>query len=104
MIPKPIYKKLRENWGARADSLSCYAEIKFVDRLTNWAWYILAVNPDDDSTIRCIVDEAGEVKVCTWTLDDLDQFYNREGESPVIDREFRPMKADILYKKLKGNS
>lgn len=104
MIPKHVMRKLRANWGSRSEALDCFAEIKFEDKAGGWAWYILAVNPDDDDTTYCVVDEAGEVRVCTWTLTELERFYNRDGESPEIDAEYRPIKADVLYRKLMGNT
>jgi len=103
-IPEIVLKRLRENWGVRAESLNCFAEIKFMDGTSGWCWYLLALDPDDDDTIKCIVDEGDGPEIMNWTLGELETFYDSHGESPKIDREYRRMKADLLYSKLMGKA
>lgn len=102
MIPKAVYNRLRANWGPRSEAMACFAEIKFIDHSSGWAWYILAVNPEDDNTINCIMDEGGNVNICTLTLSELELFYDCNGNAPEIDTEYRRIKADVLYRKLGG--
>lgn len=78
------------------------AELRVYDPLSSWECYILAINPDDHDHISCIynshivgpqVDEAS-------SLADLQLCYNREGESPIVDIEYRPRRAAELFKRL----
>ena len=95
-------EKLKANWGARAQALACYAEIRVYDPLSNWECYLLAVNPNDDNELNCIIstNKWASPNVSDWTLDELNMLYNSAGESPVIDEEYRPVWAFELFKKL----
>ena len=52
MIPAKVYEKLKSNWGPRAESLHCFAEYKLCGKSGKWAWYLLAVDPEDDETVQ----------------------------------------------------
>ncbi len=98
-IPLIALRRLRANWGPKSESLACYAEVKFVDLVMGWEWYVMAINPDDDDMVRCVVRDY-DLRICTWTLGEMGRFYNSHGECPVLDTEYRRMRADILYDKL----
>jgi hypothetical protein len=102
MISEKIKQALLSNWGAKADAMDCYAEVKFIDPITHWACYIYAMNPDNDDDIACLVydDIANRVEVCDWSMNELLNTYNREGEYPQIDHGYIRMKASELLKKL----
>lgn len=101
MIPEKVREALKLNWGEKADSLNCYAEVKFIDTLTPWACYIFALNPQDEDEIACIVHGGyRHSDIYNWSMKDLILTYNRNGEYPVIDTEYRRMKASELFKKL----
>lgn len=102
MIPAKVYEKLKSNWGPRAESLNCFAEYKLCGKSGKWAWYLLAVDPEDDETVKCIMTRGGVPDICTTTLSNIELFYDEDGELPEGDREFRPMRADVLYSKLLG--
>lgn len=94
-------EKLKVSWGDKADSLACYAEVRIFDPLSRWQCYIYAMNPADENDIACII--AGEsLEICDWQVSEIQKAYNAEGESPVIDTEYRPMRAAELFKKLSG--
>ncbi len=101
MITEKIKEALRKNWGDKANALSCYAELKFIDPISSWSCYIYAMNPETEYEIKCLVYDRG-IEIVDWNWIDLFNAYNREGEYPVIDREFRRIRVDVLYKKLGG--
>lgn len=90
---------LKANWGERATCMACFAEVKFIDELSGWSCYILAINPDNEDEIACIV-KGFDVELCTWSLKELYHSYNVEGESPCIDHEYRRVRASELFKRL----
>lgn len=99
MIEK--YKpQLLNNWGDKADALECYCEVKFIDEYSSWSCYIYAMDPSDEDTIACII-EGPWVELATWSLRELYWTYNSIGDHPVIDTEFRRIKAANLYEHLK---
>jgi len=94
-----IKEVLKGNWGEKADALNCYAEIKFIDPLSDWACYIFALNPNDENEIDCLI-KGQTIELCKWSLIDLGNCFNSEGERPKIDTEFRRTRASQLFKKL----
>jgi hypothetical protein len=101
MIDEKIKKSLKANWGDKADSLDCYAEIRFFDPLSSWCCYIFAMNEDED-LIHCLI-YSGAMGGQIYTLhpDFIFQAYNRNGEFPEIDKEFRRTKITKLLERLK---
>lgn len=93
---------LMENWGDKANAMECFAEVKYIDPNSCWSCYIYAMNPNDDNEIMCIID-GHKFELCNWSLNDLKHTYNQEGEYLIIDPEYRKIRADVLYKKLKRN-
>ena len=100
MLNPQVKEILLKNWGEKADSMNCYCEVKFIDPLSSWACYIYAMNPKDEDEIACMVYDHGEVEVCDWSMKELMLTYNREGEYPEIDHEYRRKRASELFKKL----
>ena len=95
-------KTLFENWGDKADALDCYCEVKFTDPLGGWDCYIFAINPYDQEEISCLIADKTGAEVRDWSFLHLLSTYNREGKYPVIDHEFRRVKASHLFRKLNG--
>lgn len=103
MIPQKTRELLKLNWGEKADSLNCYAEVKYIDDLNGWwSCYIFAINPNDEDEMCCLIDD-GDLNIYTWTFTDLYSSYNEHGEKVKLDTEFRRKNVAELYKKLKGN-
>jgi hypothetical protein len=102
MINSTQKQRLLNNWGARAESMACNAEVRVYDPLSSWQCYILALNPEDENTIMCIVstNKWAEPMLTDWTLYDLSQLYNSNGEGPDLDKEYRPRRAAELFKLL----
>ncbi len=101
MITDKATLLLTKNWGEKADAMDCYCEVKFIDVFSRWECYIFALNPEDENGIQCIVKHKDDVEIVEWSLDELNRHYNTEGEYPTLDNEFRRIKADVLYKRLK---
>lgn len=91
---------LMTQWGEKANSLSCDILVKYIDPLGDWACYIYALDPTDQDTIRCIVVDHDDFEVIYWSLEELYKTYNREGDFPIIDEEFRPWNAQKFLKRL----
>ena len=101
MINQHVKTILMKNWGDEADSLNCYAEVKFIDPLSDWQCYIYALNPDDEDRIECLLyTRTMGVQLANWSLKELCLLHNEEGESPIIDAEYRRTRASELFKKL----
>jgi hypothetical protein len=96
-------EKLIANWGQKAESLECKAEVKIHDPLTGWKCYIFALNPDTDE-ILCIIKASKyfAAVVTDWNLGELALTYNAYGEAPQVDEEYRPRYVQEILKKLRG--
>lgn len=101
MIPETTKQRLRDNWGEKADAMECYCEIKFMSENPRWECYIYALDPDNNDSIACIIPEGSQL-LWEWSLKELNQAYDRQGENFWIDEEFRRIKASTLYRKLQG--
>lgn len=80
--------------------MACRAEVRVYDPLSQWECYIYALNPEDEDEICCILC-AFSVEITRWTLSELSNLFNSEGERVQVDQEYRPRYADNLYKILK---
>jgi len=101
MIPEKIKKALIKNWGDKAEAMDCYCEIKFIEPNSGWACYVYAMDPNDEDSIKCI-SHFREPKIMDWSLIEVMGCYNDHGEIVIIDSEYRRMRVDELYKKLRG--
>lgn len=102
MINHIIKKRLIENWGSKADSMTCRAEVRYYDPLSTWQCYVYAMNPEDENSIQCVVSHRkNERPVCMdWTIKELERAYNEHGEGVEIDHEFRSREIGYILKKL----
>jgi hypothetical protein len=105
MLSESIKKRLKINWGEKANALDCYAEVKLIDPLSSWCCYIFAMN-DNEDLIQCLgySNLAGVQILHQISLDAILSMYNQEGEYPQIDTEFRRMKVSQLIKRLQNDS
>jgi hypothetical protein len=98
MLTKSQIEKLNANWGDKADSLACKAEVRIYDPDSTWEMMIYAMNPEDNDTIKCIV--IPHKNFCAildeWKLSEVTKFFNHFGEHPEIDKEFRPREVTEL--------
>ncbi len=99
-ISDKIKDALKANWGDRAESMNCYAELKFIDEFSNWACYVFAMNPDNEDEIYCLLTRDFLIQPVRWSLQEIYEAYNYEGEHPQIDKEFRRIRVAELFKKL----
>jgi len=97
-------KRLKNNWGEKADSLHCLAEIRLYDPQSTWECYLYALNPEDEDEVRCIVkvSHQQEPSLEKWYLTNIKSLFNSHGEGVQVDQEYRPINTRILFKKLKG--
>lgn len=102
MLNETQIEKLKANWGARAEALACYAEVRLFDPCSSWQCFIVAMNPDDEDEIYCIISTNPKTQpdVSVWSLVDVSLLFNSEGEGVRVDQEYRPMRAAELFKKL----
>ncbi len=102
MLSNKQKEKLIANWGEKADSLHCFAEVRVYDPLSSWECYIFALNPEDNDEVQCIVkvSKAQEATVEKWYLTNIKCLFNEYGEGVDIDDEYRPRRADYLLNKL----
>jgi len=102
MLNSAQIDKLKANWGQKADSLACYAEVRVYDPLSFWECYIFAMNPEDDDEIECIVkvgkDQPASVE--KWFMTNIKGLFNSHGEGVQVDDEYRPRRAAELFKQL----
>lgn len=94
--------KLKDNWGAKAESLQCQAELRVYDPLSDWQCYIYAMNPDNENEIMCLISGGKNIEPVTvdWTLYEMSLLYNSHGEGVEIDTEYRPRQTAELFKML----
>lgn len=100
MLNKKILDKLQENWGERANSLNCYAEVRFYDPFSSWSCYLFAMDPMEQDDIQCLVSEGEFFCIIHWKLHQLYSAYNCEGNSPFLDDEYRPIHMSTLVKRM----
>lgn len=91
-----------KNWGESADSLQCNAEIRLYDPLSTFQCYIIAMCPDDENTLYCILhtNKCTRPVATLHPLWQLEQSYNEHGEGLEIDTEYRPRQAVEILRDL----
>lgn len=99
MLNQTQKEKLKANWGEKASSMACRAEVKFHDPASSWACYVYAMNPSDENEISCII-KGFDLEVCEWRISEIERMFNVNGEHPIIDMEYRPRLACELFKLL----
>ncbi len=104
MLDQKIKNKLKKNWGEKAETLNCYAEVKLIDPLSSWACYIFAMQ-EDEEVINCVIySDACGAEIYTQCIKDIQKMYNEHGEHPIIDKEFRRTRVIELMKRLTHDS
>lgn len=94
-----VKENLLNNWGERAESMACFAECRYYDDQTDWSCYLLALNPQDEDEILCIVDGHG-VELIRWSLKEVCSKYNCVGEYVTFDKHYIRQRSAELFKKL----
>lgn len=104
MLSQRIKQALKKNWGEKADTLNCFAEVKFIDPLSSWACYIFAMDENEEMITCLLYSDAIGVEIYTQCMYDIQSMYNEHGESPIIDKEFRRTRVTELLKRLRHDS
>jgi hypothetical protein len=100
MLASKVVQKLKANW-VKAESLDCMAEARIYNTLPNWECFIYAMNPEGEDEIQYIFNGIDLEVVEAGSLSGLLHIFNREGEYPQIDREYRPRLASEIFNKLR---
>lgn len=92
------------NWGDLMESLHVYAVARVYDPCGPWQCFLIAMNPQDQDEIFCIVSGGKNIfpEVTEWTLYELSFMYNAQGESLQVDEEYRPKMAYQVLNELRG--
>ena len=95
-------ERLKANWGEKADSLACYAEVRVYDPLSPWECYLYAMNPEDEDEVETIVKASKMMPASLerWYMTNILGLFNQDGEGVEVDEEYRPIRASELFKKL----
>jgi len=95
-------EKLKQNWGEKAESMSCRAEVRLYDPKSPWQSYIYAMNPENEDELMCITKAFKEDSAITeyTSMKYLLGCFNQDGEGLEVDQEYRPRRAAELFKKL----
>lgn len=90
--------KLYSQWGDRAESMDVKAWVRYYDISSDWSCYIYAINPEMPDQFHCLAGRRGYLIPALWSFDDLLACYDKDGESPPIDPEYRPKQVTQLLK------
>jgi hypothetical protein len=104
VINQKIRETLKKNWGERADTLNCYAEVRLYDPLSSWCCYIFAMDEDEEEVKCLLYSDPMELEMYNGSLKDILSMYNEEGEHPIIDHEFRRIRLNNLIRRLKNDT
>lgn len=104
MLDQQIKEVLKKNWGEKANTLNCFAEVKLIDRLSSWCCYIFAMD-NDEELIHCLLYSHGiGVEIYTQCIQDIYSMYNEHGESPVVDKEYRRTRVTEILRRLRHDT
>lgn len=104
MISQKVKDILKKNWGEKSKTLNCFAEVKLIDPLSSWRCYIFAMD-ESEELVQCLLySNAIGVDIHTMCVYDIHLMYNEDGESPVIDKEFRRTRVTELLKRLRHDA
>lgn len=99
MLTNEIREKLKSNWGEKADSLNCFAEVKLIDPLSSWACYLFAMSPDEERLLVLFYNKNFGIELGEMHTYELSLMHNREGEPPEIDDEYRRMRVTEIIRR-----
>ena len=104
MLSHTIKQALKKNWGEKANTLNCFAEVKLIDPLSSWCCYIFAMD-ESEEVVHCLMysDMIG-VEIYTQCMYDIQAMYNEEGEHPIVDKEYRRTRVTELLKRLSNDT
>lgn len=102
MLSPTDKQNLLQNWGDKAEALACKAEVRVYDPSSSWECYLIALNPDDENTVKCLIrpHKNAETVYEEWTLENIKSLFNENGESVIVDDEYMPQGAAQLFKNL----
>lgn len=98
MLTPQQKQQLQNNWNKR-DHPDCKGEVRIYDPLSPWECYLIALNPENDDEVYCII-KGFSVQIMTWYMKSIENMFNNAGEPPKVDHEYRPIEAQEIYKKL----
>ncbi len=102
MINHNQKQKLLSNWGDKAESMACMAEVRVYDPISSWECYLYAMNPEDEDQIMCLLKTSKCDPAITefGSINWLNALFNEHGENVKIDPEYRPKRTAELFKQL----
>lgn len=104
LLSQQLKESLKKNWGERAETLNCYAEVKLIDPLSSWACYIFAMDKDEE-LINCLLySNILGPEIYTQCIQDVYSMYNEEGEHPIVDKEYRRTRVTELLRRLRNDT
>ncbi len=104
MFNNHIIQALKNNWGDRAHSLDCYAQVKLIDPLSSWCCYLFAMDENEEYVECLFYTNLMGIDIQTMRLSSITSMYNEEGMNPIIDEEFRKTKITTLIKRLRNET
>lgn len=100
MLTPGQIKRLKNNWGDRADVLECNAEVRLYDlKWRQWECYLYALNPEDQDEVKCIINHKW-ADLTTWSMQEIENTRNAWGDQFINDLEFRPIPITKLLSTL----
>lgn len=102
MINHNQKQKLIQNWGDKAESMSCHAEVRVYDPISSWECYLYAMNPENEDEIMCLTKTSkGDEAVTEYSsINWIQGLFNEHGEGVEVDTEYRPRRTAELFKQL----
>ena len=91
-------KHLLANWPLR-ESADCWAEVRLFDGQSGYECYLLAMNPEDEDEVYCIL-KGCSTEWTDWRLSEISRLYTASGTPLSTDRQYRPRRAYEIYKQL----
>lgn len=104
MLNFMIKEALKKNWGEKANTLNCFAEVKLIDPLSSWCCYIFAMDESEENIASILYSDAIGVEIYNGCIYDIQSMYNEEGEHPIVDEEFRRTRVTALLKRLRNDT
>src|SRR6185295_19301321 len=90
------------NWGDNTESLCVYAPVRVYDAHGPWQCFLVAMNPDWQNEIFCIISSGckSDAFIGAWSLDDMSAMYNSHGEPLEVDQEYSLKLASQIIREL----
>lgn len=104
MLSQKHKEALKKNWGEKASTLNCFAEVKLIDPLSSWCCYLFAMDSSEEMVQCLLYSDAIGVEIYTQCIYDIHSMYNEHGEHPVIDLEYRKMRVTEILRRFGNDS